>query len=94
MDERERIDTPIERPAAVLPEHREYIKALSDAAMQLQAAVQVIGDVVHELRVARDPIANGTRHKIGRFGLALSGVGTGIVGAFAPELLTGHASAK
>lgn len=79
-------DTPVERPAAVLPEHREYIRALVDAGSQLSGALQTLGDVVHELRVARDPIGNSTREKIGRFGLAVRDAGAGIVGAFAPHL--------
>lgn len=85
-DHRERIDTPIERPAAVLEEHRPYITTLADSAMQLSAAVNILGDVLHELRVARDPIGHSTREKIGRFGLAIQQVGAGIVGAFAPQL--------
>lgn len=83
---RDRLDTPIERPTVVLSEHREYIKTLADSAMQLSAAVNILGDVLHELRVARDPIGHSTREKIGRFGLAVRDVGAGIVGAFAPQL--------
>lgn len=83
-DHRQRLDTPAETPTAVLPEHREMIKALADSAMQLSAAVNILGDVLHELRVARDPIGHGTREKIGRFGLAIRDVGAGIAAAFAP----------
>jgi len=78
--------TPLERPAPVLPQHREMIRALADSAIQLSAAVTLLGDVVHELRVARDPIGHGTREKIGRFGIAIRDVGTGITAAFAPGL--------
>lgn len=87
MSNRDRIDTPVERPGPqVLPEHREMIKTLADSGAQLSAALQVLGDVVHELRVARDPIGHATREKIGRFGLAVRDAGAGIVGVFAPQL--------
>jgi hypothetical protein len=82
---RDRLDTPVELPTPVVPEHREMIRELADAGMQLTSAVQLLGDIVHELRVARDPIGNATREKIGRFGLAVREVGAGIVGAFAPQ---------
>lgn len=76
--------TPVARPP--LLEHRDYIRVLSDAGLQLSAVMQTLGDVVHELRVARDPIGNATREKIGRFGLALRDTGAGIAAAFAPGL--------
>jgi hypothetical protein len=79
-------DTPPERPALVLEEHKPMIRALVDAGAQLSGALQTLGDVVHELRVARDPIGYSTREKIGRFGLAVRDAGAGIVGAFAPDL--------
>jgi hypothetical protein len=78
--------TPIERPGPVLHEHRVMIKALSDAAMQISHAVNLLGDAIHELRVARDPIGNATKEKICRFGIAIRDVGTGIAAAFTPGL--------
>jgi len=82
--------TPLERPSPVLPEHRPLITSLADSAAQLSAAVLLLGEVVHELRVARDPIGHGTREKIGRFGLAIRAVGDGIATVFAPALTKGN----
>jgi hypothetical protein len=85
-DPRDRINTPIEVPTATLPEHREMIRSLVDAGVQLSAALNTLGDVVHELRVARDPMGNSTRQTIGRFGRAIRDAGAGIVDTFAPDL--------
>ena len=78
--------TPVEGIAPVLPEHRELIRLLADAGAQLIASAQILADIVHELRMARDPIGHSTRQTIGRFGLAIRDVGASIVGALAPEL--------
>jgi hypothetical protein len=47
-------DTPVELPP--LREHVPMIQALAPLVMQLNALATNIGEVVHELRVAREPV--------------------------------------
>lgn len=68
-------DTPNELPSATLDAHRPYVLALTAVIAPLQATVHTLAQVLHEIRIARDPIGRGTVRSIADAGAELEEVG-------------------
>lgn len=71
-------DTPVDPPQATLPQHRPYVLTLASVIPPLNAVVNTLGEILHELRIARDPIGKGTVRRIAELGQTLEDVGTNI----------------
>lgn len=57
-------DTPNDLPQPTLTEHRPLVLLLSDITGALHQTANTFSELVHELRVARDPIGASTRARI------------------------------
>lgn len=75
-------DTPVELPQTTLREHRPYVLALVAIIAPLQEAVHQLTSICHEIRVAKDPIGEGTIQKIGEAGKQIEQVGRSVRTAF------------
>lgn len=71
-------DTPVETPQATLPQHRSYVLTLASVIPPLVAVANTLGEILHELRVARDPIGQTTVLRIAELGKTLEDVGANI----------------
>jgi len=71
-------ETPPEKPNAMLPQHRSYVLVLAAVIPPLNAVATTLGEILHELRVARDPVGPSTVRRIAELGETLEGVGANI----------------
>ena len=74
--------TPTEPPHAVLAVHRPYILVLAAAITPLNSVANHLGEVLHELRLAREPIGDRVLQRISELGATLEGVGASIKRGF------------
>lgn len=66
---------PAEPHVRPLPQNLPYIKALGDAIPILSAVLNSMGDLVHELRLMREPADRRTLDRIGAIGESLARTG-------------------
>jgi len=75
--------TPNETPQATLAIHRPYVMALANCISPLHEAVETLREVLHELRVAEEPMTKRLRQNLSDAGREIKGVGQKIEEQFA-----------
>lgn len=75
-------ETPTERPLPLLPEHRRYVQVLGDVIPPLHAVVMTLGEILHELRIARQPMGQSTLSKVAEAGAVIESIGASIKTGF------------
>lgn len=69
-------------PGPTLDEHRPYVSALAAVIAPLNATVLMLGDVLHEFRIAREPASKLLIGQIAQAGRVLEGVGRSLAEGF------------
>jgi hypothetical protein len=75
-------DTPTATLSPTLDAHRPFVTVLANVIGPLQAVAVTLGQALHEIRVASEPIGNGVLKKISDAGAEIEKVGKSIKEGF------------